>query len=60
MKNAEGVPAESRWLSASRDTTGTVMSWDRHPGRGAGNSYADCPVVVTTGYEPTRLRRVED
>ena len=64
MKNAEGVAANSLWLSAPRDTTGVMPLWDRHPGRGAGDSYAVAPVVarfaLTTGYLPARRRRAEE
>jgi|GEM_PF-5385351 len=64
MQNAEGVPADSRWLSAPRDTTGVMTSWPRHPGRGAGKSNSERPVVaryaLATGYVPARFQRAED
>jgi hypothetical protein len=59
--NAEGVAANSRWLSAPRDTTGVMTSWPRHPSRGAGKLNADGPVAarfaLTTGYLPARFQR---
>jgi hypothetical protein len=65
IRHASGVRANSRWLSATRDTTGFDVDSHRHPGRGAGNPASpECitrhiahPVAIATGYWPQHLRR---